>query len=255
MSRILLNVDIGERGPEHAEDQALLGFVDIANIACGGHAGSAQSVDRFRTLAENAGIEVTAHVSYPDRAHFGRRSIPMPFAQLRTSLDAQLAMMPGIRAVKCHGALYNDCCSDPQLAKEVAGWMATSGISRVLTLPGSELDRACQSLGIQVVAEAFAERRYAYCGESQRLHLVPRTEAFASITDVEEALEQARTMIHRQQVRALHSDSKDPSQARIVDLEMDTLCIHSDSPIAIDLAMGVAKLLKESALPSDRRAS
>jgi len=244
MSRILLNIDVGERGPDHAGDRALIPYADIVNVACGGHAGSAESVDSIRAMAEESNIMVAAHVSYPDKANFGRTTVRMPFPQLRDSLDAQLAMLPGVKAVKCHGALYNDCCSDAELARNVGQWLASAKISRVITLKGSELDRQCQRVGIRVLSEAFAERRYTYSQSTRQLSLVSRKEPNACIADLAEALENVRTMVHCGQVKAFIADSARQPEVRMVGLDADTICIHSDSPIALELAEGVAQLLR-----------
>lgn len=241
---ILLNIDIGERGPHHAGDHALIPYADIVNIACGGHAGSARSVDSFRTMAEENNIVVTAHLSYPDKPNFGRKTVKMSFPQLRDSLDTQLAMLPGIKMVKCHGALYNDCCSDAKLARNVAEWLASTEVSCVITLKGSELDKECQHVGIRVLSEAFAERRYTYSQSTRQLTLVNRKEQNACIADLGEALEHVRMMVHHKQVNAFIADSAQQSTVRKVSLDLDTICIHSDSAIALELAEGVAELLK-----------
>lgn len=243
MSRILLNIDIGEQGCNHAGDLALIQYTDIANIACGGHAGSAESVDRFKALAEQNNIMLTAHVAYPDKANFGRATVHMPFSQLRESLGAQLAMLPDVTALKFHGALYNDCCSDEKLAQQIGEWLASTKISCVITLKGSALDRECQRCGIQVLAEAFAERRYAYSQSTQRLSLLSRKQPNACITDVNEALQQVRTIVQNQQVEAIITNSAGQPEVRMISLDAETICIHSDSSIALELAKGVAALL------------
>ena len=70
-----VNCDIGERGADHPVDRQLMELIDIANIACGGHAGDETSIHAFCQLAEQHGVTVTAHLSYPDRENFGRRSL------------------------------------------------------------------------------------------------------------------------------------------------------------------------------------
>ena len=252
MSRILLNIDIGERGPDHAVDRALMRYADIINIACGGHAGDTDSVSTFRALAEKKGIMVTAHLSYPDKANFGRTTLNMPFGQLRDSLNVQLALMRGTRAVKFHGALYNDSCADEVLAGELTEWLAEAGISLVVTSKGSELDRQCQRAGIRVLTEAFAERRYSYSQSKQSLSLVSRKQPNACITDYKDALENVRTIIKCGQVQAFIKDENQQPIVGMIDVSVDTICIHSDSLIALELAKGVAELLGRKTDPCDR---
>jgi len=111
-----INCDIGERGPGHAVDRRLMEVVHIANLACGGHAGDRASVQAFRALAEEHGVELAAHLSYPDRPNFGRRVLAMPLPALLASLDEQLALLPSPKRVKFHGALYNESCRSRELA-------------------------------------------------------------------------------------------------------------------------------------------
>ena len=243
MGKILLNIDIGERGPDHPVDRALMRYVDIVNIACGGHAGDADSVSTFRALAEKNGTMVTAHLSYPDKANFGRTTVNMPFGQLVDSLNAQLALLRGARAVKFHGALYNDCCANGVLAGKLVEWLVDAGISLVITLKDSELDRQCQRAGIRVLAEAFAERRYSYSGSTRRLSLVSRKQPNACIADCKEALENVRTIVECGKAQAFVQDGSHQPAVEMVDVEVDTICIHSDSTIALELAKGVAELL------------
>jgi 5-oxoprolinase (ATP-hydrolysing) subunit A len=242
--RLLLNIDIGERGADHPVDRALMRWADVANIACGGHAGGADSVAAFRALAERRGVLVTAHLSYPDRTHFGRLTIDIPSAKLRDALAEQLAVLPGVETVKFHGALYNDCCTDDALAAELAAWLPGAGISCVITLPGSALDGRCRRAGIRVMREAFAERRHCWSAATQRLSLVSRQHANACITDRCEARENARTIIEQGKVRVFHEDGSPLPDAALVDVDIDTICIHSDSPIAEELAGDVSELLK-----------
>ena len=236
-ARLLVNADIGERGADHPVDRALMAHVDIANIACGGHAGDAESVRAFRALADARGARVTAHLSYPDRAGFGREAMTLPPVQLRAALDAQRALMPDVRAVKLHGALYNATCVDAALATEIAAWLASWGASTVLTLPGSALEAACRARGIAVLREAFADRRYAYDPATRRLTLVPRSAAGACIERAEDAAEQVRSIAEERCVAARVAGTPRVEQ---VALEADTICIHSDSPIALDLARAIA---------------
>ncbi len=244
MKRILLNIDLGESGSDLTNDLLLLRHGDIVNIACGGHAGNATTVSTLRESAERDGISVTAHLSYPDKTNFGRKSVSLPFDQLRESLDNQLALMPGITAVKLHGALYNDSCTNDSLAGQLGQWFADVGISSVITLSNSALARCCQDLGIQLLAEAFAERRYKFSTSTSCLSLVNRTHPDACITEYDKALAQARSIISNGKIEALIDQAGIESDKRVFDITVDTICIHSDSPIARELASGVAELLR-----------
>jgi allophanate hydrolase subunit 2/lactam utilization protein B len=239
----MINCDIGEQGPLHESDRKLMDFIHIANLACEGHAGDRASVEAFRALAGERGVGVAAHLSYPDKANFGRASMEMPEAELLAALDTQLALLPGVRMVKFHGALYNDAWRDARLAETLAGWLMRAGIGTILAPADSELAAAAQRLGITVLREAFADRRYGYDEEGARLRLASRAEPDAAITSAAEALAQAEEIIRRGRVNT----SGNPAAPVWKKIKADTVCIHSDSPIALELAMKMRAALDKAA--------
>ena len=239
----MINCDIGEKGPLHPEDCELMKFIHIANVACEGHAGDKESVDSFRALAQASGVGVAAHISYPDRANFGRASMDLPDAELFAALDAQMALLPGVKMVKFHGALYNDVWKDAALADLLAGWLMRNDIGTVLTPADSELAASDRRLGMTVLREAFADRRYEFDEESGRLRLASRSVPEAAITDVKEALAQAEEIVRRGRVNV----SGDPANPVWKPVKADTICIHSDSPIALELATKLRAALEAAA--------
>jgi 5-oxoprolinase (ATP-hydrolysing) subunit A len=245
--RVRLNCDMGERGPDHPTDRELMRWIDIANIACGGHAGDEASVRAFLELAREHEVTVTAHLSYPDRENFGRKSMDISPSRLRTSLAEQHALLPEIRTVKFHGALYNESCRRDDLAAVLTDWLLRAGITAVVTMPDSALARTCTQAGITVLAEAFAERRYRLDTSTGSLSLVDRDRADASIHTVDEAVHQAEGIIRRGEVTALVDElsagaDMDGRSAtgRTVSLQVETICIHSDSAIALPLVRELA---------------
>jgi len=240
-----INCDIGERGSEHPVDRALMEYIDIANIACGGHAGDENSIKAFRMLAEKFGVDISAHLSYPDRENFGRRTMDLEKESLLKSLDDQYLLMNDVKIVKFHGALYNDCAGNRQLASLLAGWLEKQGITRVITQYDSELALACESLGMNVIAEAFAERRYAVNPETGKLALVSRTKEYASIHSLKEALDHSLEIFTRQKVSA-YRESASGIMREEAPLKAETICIHSDSEIALDLAAALKEVLKDN---------
>ena len=241
-----LSCDLGERDIGHPVDLLLMEDIDIANIACGGHAGDAASVRYYRELAQRSGVAVSAHLSYPDRAGFGRRHSDLPEVELLSALDAQRELLEDVAMVKLHGALYNEACCRGPLAATLAAWMRSRDVEVVITMPGSELAAQCGRLGIRVIAEAFVERRYGIDGDSGLLALLDRGRPDAVIGDIHEAMEQARSIVMRGQVRALRGTGSEET-ALWVPLRADTLCLHSDSPIAVELARSLRGLLTEKA--------
>ena len=227
----LINCDIGEKGPLHEGDRGLMAFIHIANLACDGHAGDKESVAAFRALAVERGVGVSAHLSYPDKPNFGRATMEIPEAELLAALDSQLALLPGVMHVKFHGALYNDACRDAGLAELLAGWLMRNAVGTLLAPADSELAAAARRLGITVLREAFVDRRYAWDKAAGHLRLADRRTG-GVITDVREALAQAEEILKRNRVNV----SGDPAAPDWREIKSDTLCIHSDSPIALELA-------------------
>ncbi|MDC7241506.1 MAG: LamB/YcsF family protein, partial [Spirochaetales bacterium] len=202
-----------------------------------------RSVAAFRKLAQEKGVEVSAHLSYPDRENFGRTTIDITPEALLASLDEQYALMNDVKMVKFHGALYNDCAADASLAALLAGWLEKQGINRVMTPFDSELAGICAEKGMEVVPEAFAERRYAWSRESGKLSLVSRTREFASIHDLDEAVAHSKAIYLNQSVLAYEDDAL---MSEPTPLQAQTICIHSDSEIALELAEALNRELGES---------
>lgn len=242
--RVLLNCDIGERGTDNPIDRELMDVIDIANIACGGHAGDRRSAAAFRTRAEERGVMVSAHLSYPDRDTFGRKSLKIAIPDLLASLEAQFALLPGLLTVKFHGALYTDSCRDADLAQSLATWLAGKNCTAVLTLPDSALAIASRAVGIEVLAEAFAERRYQVGPNGDGATLVGRDRPYASIEDVESAMAQADEIVRHGRVAAIVGDEL--TTIRHVPLKADTICVHSDSGIALPLTRELARMLRSA---------
>ena len=239
----MVNCDIGERGPRHPVDVELMRWIDIANLACGGHAGDAESAGAFLDLARKQRVAVSAHLSYPDRPNFGRKSMEMDGARLLQSLDGQYALLPRVELVKFHGALYNDSCRDAALADLLADWLRSTPCRTVITAPDSALERACAAVGIAVIREAFAERRYRLDPQSGRLSLVSRDRPYAAISTTEEAVAQVKSILQRGEVHAVVELSDGNTEDRTAPLAAATICVHSDSAIALPLARALREML------------
>lgn len=242
---MIINCDIGERGADHPVDLELMNHIGMANIACGGHAGDAESVAMFSGIAREKGLRIAAHLGYPDRKNFGRISMPIAVKDLLAALDRQLAMSVERSRVKLHGALYNDCNVNGLLAREVAVWMRDSSVTEIVTPFDSALAGACRELGLAVCAEAFAERRYTWLPDSDQLVLVCRSKHYASIHQVAEALGHSRKIILENRIDAVVEREDGSLETLSRPISAETLCIHSDSQIALPLASGLAELLRQ----------
>ncbi|MFC8364606.1 LamB/YcsF family protein [Streptomyces griseorubiginosus] len=246
MTSIDLNADLGEGFGRWrlTDDEQLLTVVTSANVACGFHAGDAVTMRRVCELAAARGVRVGAQVSYRDLAGFGRRAMDVPSAELTAEVAYQIgalevfARAAGTRVsyVKPHGALYNRVVHDEeQAAAVVAGVLLADAALPVLGLPGSRLLEAARAAGLTGVTEAFADRAYTDEGT-----LVPRGQEGAVVTDPEAVVERSLRLARDRTVTAR-------SGAR-VDVDARSLCLHGDTPGAVDLARRVRKRLESSGI-------
>jgi len=216
-----LSADLGEGSP--GEDE-LWPLITSANVACGGHVGDAASMAAAAAHARQHGVRFGAHPSYPDREHFGRRSLAIEPAALRQSLIEQisaLAAFAPVAHVKPHGALYNDAHHDRALAGVIVEALHAVDPHIALVAPDrSAMAAAARAAGTPVIREAFADRRYEPDGS-----LTPRAIPGSTLT-VEEAAAQAAQLARESTVTARDGTS--------IAIAFDTLCIHADMPHALE---------------------
>ncbi|GGI99656.1 LamB/YcsF family protein [Streptomyces brasiliensis] len=244
MGTIDLNADLGEGFGRWrlTDDERLLSVVTSANVACGFHAGDAATMRRVCELAAERGVTIGAQVSYRDLAGFGRRAMDVPPAELAAEVAYQIgalevfARAAGTRVgyVKPHGALYNRVVHDEvQAAAVIDGVLLADPSLRVLGLPGSRLLELADKAGLSAVTEAFADRAYTEEGT-----LVPRGEDGAVVTDPD-------TVVRRSVELARSGAVVARSGARI-SVRARSLCLHGDTPGAVELARRVHERLVAS---------
>lgn len=241
MSAVLdLNADLGEGFGvwRLGDDEALLGVVSSANVACGFHAGDASTMRQVCELAARRGVAVGAQVSYRDLAGFGRRFIDVDPARLADEVLYQIGALEacaragGTRVgyVKAHGALYNAAVRHAGQARAVVDGTRAFGPLPVLGLPGSELLAAAERAGLEPVPEAFADRGYTPDGA-----LVPRSETGAVLDRGEEVTRRAVRLATQGEIVAMDgSVLRSPARS---------LCLHGDTPGAVELARAVRTAL------------
>ncbi len=239
-----LNSDLGE-GYGHwalGDDAALLEVVTSANVACGFHAGDPATIDRTVRTAVERGVAIGAQVSYPDLVGFGRREIDVAPDDLTADVLYQLGALEAfaraagsrVRYVKPHGALYNRIARDPvQAAAVVEAVRRYDPALPLLTLPGSAAMDAAREAGVPTVAEGFADR--AYTGEGR---LVSRREPGAVLHDPEQVATRAVVMATEHRVESIDGDQ--------VEVDVRSLCVHGDTPGAVDLARQVRAALEKA---------
>jgi UPF0271 protein len=232
--RINLNADLGEGyGPwKMGDDAAMLDIVASANVACGGHAGDADTMRRTLRLARERGVSVGAHPSYPDLQGFGRRAMALSPAELENQVACQVGALAGIAAlenirvthVKPHGALNNLACVDRSVADTICRAVVAIDRALILLAPAaSELVAAGRAAGLPVVEEIFADRAYLPDGQ-----LVPRSRPDAMIHGADACLAHVLAMLDAGALIAVDG-------TRIA-TPIGSICVHGDNPGAVAVA-------------------
>ena len=224
-----LNADVGEGSDQ---DAALMSLISSANIACGYHAGDAQSMREAVALARDRLVAVGAHPSFPDREHFGRREMRLSAREIHECIRAQVEALAAVataegtrvRHVKPHGALYNMAARDEDVAEAVA--RAVHDVDPTLLLfglSGSTLMTVAARVGLRTVSEVFADRAYRADGS-----LLPRDQPGSVLHDEKGVATRAVGMAREGTVVAVSGD--------VIGVRAETICVHGDTPGAAALA-------------------
>jgi UPF0271 protein len=239
-----LNSDLGESfgAWRLGDDDALLDVVTSANVACGFHAGDPSTMQRTVAAAVARGVAVGAQVSYPDLVGFGRRAMDVAPADLTADVLYQLGALDAfcrvegtrVRYVKPHGALYHRSAVDAAQAAAVAEAVRRYDPALpLLGLAGSAAQVAAEQAGLDFVPEGFADRALAPGGG-----LVPRGQAGAVLTDEGEVVARAVRMVVEGSAAAIDGST--------VPVQVQSLCVHGDTPGAAVLAGAVRRGLVEA---------
>jgi UPF0271 protein len=241
VTAIDLNSDVGESYGRWTlgDDDAMLAIITSANVACGFHAGDPSTLRATTSVAAHRGVVVGAQVGYGDLAGFGRRFVDVEPGALADDVVYQLGALDGmcrvagtrVRYVKPHGALYNAVVHhEGQAGAVVAAVRDYDRDLPVLGLPGSALLRAAEAAGLRAVPEVFADRGY-----TADATLVPRSEPGAVLHDPEEVAQRVLRMVTDGVVRSVSGAD--------VAVRGDSVCVHGDSPGAVDMATAVRAAL------------
>ncbi len=246
-----LNCDMGEG---MSTDAAIFPFISSSNIACGGHAGDADTMRRTVELALRHGVAIGAHPSYPDRVNFGRIDIldrPLRRVDLPGLIYEQLHRLQSIcrefgtrmRHVKPHGALYNRAAGDADVSALIVRAVVDLDPSLLLFgLSGGETQRIAGESGLRFISEVFADRTYQPDGS-----LTPRSEPGALIEDPARAVAQVLQMVQEGRVetveragsggeeRAGDGRASEPGEGTVA-IRAETICLHGDGSHAVEFA-------------------
>ena len=239
---MLLNCDLGELDdPDHRVERAMMPLIDLANIACGFHAGGPLHIHNTLKIAGEHGVTIGAHPGYGDRENFGRVSVPHTPEELTALLHYQIAALEGMAGnrglaldyVKPHGALYNDMMGNEDILKTVLRALGEHrGPGKLMLLATGNADRhrrLAAAHNVELLFETFADRRYTDEG-----FLTPRRQEGA-VLDHQRMLEQVQQLCEDGAVTTL--------SGKTLPIEADTLCIHGDSPHATDTVAAIRALI------------
>ncbi len=246
MQTIDLNSDLGEGfGPwTMGDDAAMLAVVNSANVACGGHAGDTETMfNTCRTAAEH-GVVIGAHPSYVDREGFGRRIIPMLPDEIGRMVVAQVGALAAVarlagtevRYIKPHGALGNLAAADTAVATAIVHAVrVVFPTLAILAISGTQLEVVARAAGVEVYSEIFADRAYQPNGQ-----LVPRSQPGAVIHDADQAAQRLIAFVENGRMDVIGGDP--------IRLAADSVCVHGDTPGAVDMAHHIRAQLIEAGL-------
>jgi 5-oxoprolinase (ATP-hydrolysing) subunit A len=234
-----LNADLGEGV---GDDAAMLDIVSSANIACGGHAGDEDTMRAALRAAKARGVVVGAHPGFPDRANFGRTRMVLPAEELDATIRAQvrtlveLGEVEGwpVRYVKLHGALANMAAEEPAIA--AVCFAAVEGLVRdmaILAIDNSAQSEVAEALGFRTIREAYADRAYQPNGL-----LVPRQMPGAVLHDRASITDRAVRLAEKGEIVAVDGG--------VIRTTAKSLCIHGDTPDAVEIARAVRTGLAEA---------
>jgi 5-oxoprolinase (ATP-hydrolysing) subunit A len=237
-----LNADLGEGFGvwRLGDDDAMLGIVTSANVACGFHAGDPAGLLRVCRLAAERGVRIGAQVSYRDLAGFGRRFIDVAAEDLVADIVYQIGALQAlahasgsaVSYVKPHGALYNTIVTNrEQAAAVVEAVRLVDSTLPVLGMAGSAFFDEAAHRGLRTVAEAFADRAYRPDGQ-----LVSRREPGAVLHDPAAIADRVAAMVTSGRVTAI-----DGAQIAV---SVESVCVHGDSPGGVQIATAVRDQLK-----------
>jgi UPF0271 protein len=238
-----LNCDLGESygSWQMGLDADVMPHIDMANIACGFHAGDADVMARTLALAKQHSVTIGAHPSYPDLQGFGRRSMALSHSEIVNCMRYQIAALDGMALstglsltyVKPHGALYNDMMAKPAVfaavLDAVAGFYKPLKLMILATARQQEFAVQAKAQDVELLFEAFADRRYTDEGT-----LTPRNQAGA-VLHGDDMLAQVRQLVKHGSVTT--------ASGKQLALSADTLCVHGDNQAAIAQVQQIRALL------------
>lgn len=239
-ARIDFNCDMGESFGMYkmGYDEEVIKYITSANIACGFHAGDPMWMRHTVRLAEEHGAAIGAHPSFPDLNGFGRRNMAATPEEVRNDVTYQVGALTAftkekkLQHVKPHGAMYNMAVNDEGLATAICEAILEIDSNLILlALSGSQWVKIAEDMGLRVAREIFADRALNPDGT-----LVSRSKPGSVIHDINEVVERSLKMVTEGKATAINGDE--------VEVQADSLCLHGDTPGAVEMAQALKKELE-----------
>ena len=240
-SRIDFNCDMGESFGMYKMgfDEEVIKYITSANIACGFHAGDPIWMRKTVSLAQEYGVGIGAHPSYPDLNGFGRRNMAATPEEVRNDVVYQAGALSAFTAekrlqhVKPHGAMYNQAVNDSELGKSICeAVLEVQPDAVLLALSGSKWIDVAEGMGMRVAREVFADRAINSDGT-----LVSRSLPGSVIHDTSEVVERSLLMVKEGKIRSVEGVE--------VEVMADSICLHGDTPGAVDMARNLRSAFEQ----------
>lgn len=234
-----INCDMGESFGLYkmGDDEGMMPVISVANVACGFHASDPTVMAKTVSLAKKHGVKVGAHPSLPDLQGFGRREMKMDPAELTNSIIYQVGALKAfldakgmpLNHIKPHGSLYGMAARYDDVANAVCDAIELFGVP-LYGMSGTLHEEVSKARGVSFVAEFYADLDYDQNGS-------------LIITREHEAVDPGRAAARV--VRALKEGKVKSVQGPDVSLRTDIVCVHSDTPGAVNVAKAVRAALGE----------
>jgi UPF0271 protein len=247
MKTVDLNSDLGESFGvwQMGNDAAMIDVATSVNVACGLHGGDYDTMRKTMELAKARGVSVGAHPGYRDIHGFGRRPFyGMSASEIENLVAYQIGALQAIAAlvgykvthVKAHGALSNVACEEESTARAIASAIKAVDPNLVfVVLANSKLVQAGETANLPMAHEIFADRAYEDDG-----NLVSRKKPGSVLHDPKKIAERVVRMVQDGAVVSV--------TGKVIKMRTDTICIHGDTPGAVDIARGVRQALKDAGI-------
>ena len=238
-NKIDFNCDMGESFGMYKMglDEEVIKHITSANIACGFHAGDPNWMRTTVKLAEEHGVAIGAHPSFPDLSGFGRRAMNASALEVKNDVIYQMGALQAftgakrLQHVKPHGAMYNMAVDDQDLATAICeAVLEVDSDIVLLALAGSQWISVAEDLGLRVGREIFADRALNTDGT-----LGSRTKEGSVIHDIQEVVDRSLRMVTEGKAVAISGE--------VIEVEADSLCLHGDTPGAVDMAQALKQAL------------